>query len=291
MNPSLEKILLLVFFVGFSLSLEAQNNVVKYLIKGKPVTYYALSRDSIQTIKVTGPGKLTITTRARFKEDSPDSISYSVVYQIDNVKMKIFSAKKVVRDGTKADIVSTNDIPSTSRSFTIDIDPDVHKIDLLMLKSEPQVDFQYKYSPDSVPDWNDIETITDTTRVFLRVDSEEVKDYYRVFYDAPQKFKVTGPTSLRILTRLEYNYTMQGQVSYRIQVTRNDTIVKTYKLTAMPSKETEYVFDKKHVPGTLEKIYIDVPPGENNYEFRILDKQFTSLIRISRQKPGSKKTK
>ncbi len=289
MKLSFEKIFLAVIFVLNSIHIEAQNNVIKYSVNGKPITYYSLSRDSVQNIKVNGPGKLTISTRARFKKDSPDSLSYTIVYQIDNVKMKIFSVKKVFRENDKVDILSSDDIPSISKSFTIDIDPDVHNIQLLMLKADPQVDMRYKFAPDSVPDWNDLQTITDTTKVFLKVDSESVKDYYRITYDTPRKFKVTGPTSLRILTRLEYNYTMQGQVSYRIQVTRNDSVVNTFKLTAMPSKDTEYIFDKKHVPGTLGKFYIDVPAGENNYEFRILDKQFTSLLRISRQKNKKEK--
>jgi hypothetical protein len=284
MKKTFGKIILIIILLVAYIHIYAQDNKVIYSINGKPITYYALSRDSVTNIKVTGPGKLTITTRARFKSNSQDSLSYTIVYQIDNMKIKIFTVKKVFREDDKVDIQSSDDVPSTSKSFSIDIDPDVHNFDFIMLKSDPQVDLHYKFVPDSVPEWRDLQTMTDTTKIYLKVGDESIQNYYRISYNTTQKYSVKGPTSLRILTRLEYDYTMQGQVSYRIQVKRNDTILNTYKLFATPSTESQYLFDKKHIPGTLEKFYLDVPAGENNYEFNILDKQFTSLIRISKQK-------
>ncbi len=268
----------------FQINLNAQENIVKYNINGKLFNYYTLSRDSITHISVKGPGKLTITTRTRFANTGIDSLSYSIVYVCDNKKLKVQKVKKVGREGNKVYISSTKDIPSTPKTFTIKVDPEIHDYSFVKLNESPPVDLYYKFVPDSVPIWKELISINDTAKVKLKVDSSNIQTYYRFSANHFQKFKVKGPTSLRIYTRLEYTYNMQGVLSYRVQVKRNDSIINTYKLSAKPSIEAKYIKDKKHIPGTLEILYLDVPPGDHFYEFILLDKFYTSLIRVARQK-------
>jgi hypothetical protein len=270
--------------IFFQISLNAQENIVKYNINGKLFNYYALSRDSITHISVKGPGKLTITTRTRFTTTSPDSLSYSIVYVCDNEKLKVHKVKKVGREGNKVYIPSTKDIPSTPKTFTIKVDPKIHDYSFVKLNESPPVDLCYKFAPDSIPIWKELTSVNDTAKIKLKVDSSNIQTYYRFSATHFQKFKVKGPTLLRVYTRLEYTYNMQGALSYRVQVKRNDTIIGTYKLSAKPSIEAKYIKDKKHIPGTIETFYIDVPSGDNSYEFILLDKFFTSLIRVAKQK-------
>lgn len=274
----------LIIFLFFQTNLNAQGKKVKYNVKGNVNTYYMLSNDTVTHFSVKGPGKLTITTRARFSNESSDSLSYSIVYQADKMKIKVYNVKKVVREGSDVFIQSITAVPSTSKTFTIKVGPGVHNYSFIMLNKSPQVDLHYKFVADSVVEWKDIYSLNDTSKVKIKADKSSIQSYYRFSSVFPQKFKVKGPASLRILTRLEYDYTMQGSISYCVSVKRNDTIIGTYKFEGIPSVEAQYLNDKKHVPGTLKKFFIKVPAGYNNYEFSLLDKQFTSLIRVSRKK-------
>lgn len=283
-NKIVYKSFVILLFILFENNLNAQQNNVKYYVSGKLVNYHALSRDNKMHISVAGPGKLTVTTRARFAGNSPDSLTYSIIYQIDGLKIKVVKVKNAVPDKKNVYIQSIDEKPSVSKSFTIKINPDVHNISFLMLNASPQVDLHYKFVPDSVPEWKDMSSLNDTTYINLKVAKSNIQSYYRFSSNLTQKFKVKGPRSLRVITRLEYDYTMQGSLSYRVRVKRNDTIIGTFKLSANLSTEAQYVNDKKHIPGTLEKFYLDVPPGEYYYEFSLLDKQFSALIRVSKQK-------
>ncbi len=129
--------------------LNAQANRIKYSINGNLSAYYSLSNDSLTHITVNGPGKLTVISRARFKDKSPDTLSYKIVYQIDNVKINLFNAQKVVRLGTNSFIQSSNERPSTSRTFMLKIAPEVHDVAFSMLRATPQVDILCKFIPDS----------------------------------------------------------------------------------------------------------------------------------------------
>lgn len=279
------KTLCILFFIMVQINLNAQINRVKYNLKGNLYTYYALSRDSATHISVTGPGKLKITTHARFTTDSPDSLSYAVVYYIDNTDIKLLSVKNVFRAGKDVYIQSIDDRPSTSKTHTLKVDTGAHIFSFYMLNKTPQIDLHYKFVPDSVVEWKDKPSLTDTSEISIKIDKSSTKSYYRFSAEQPQKFKVKGPTSLRVLTRLEYSYTMQGLISYMVSVKRNDTIIGTFKLEANPSQEAQYESDKKLIPGTLEEFFLEVPAGENYYEFSLLDKKYTALIRVSK---GSK---
>jgi hypothetical protein len=283
-NIILIKAFCIAALIFFQINLKAQENKVIYSVNGKLITYYALSHDSLKHISVTGPGKLTIITRARFSGNSTDSISYGIVYVCDNTKLKVYKVKKVVRDAGKVDILSSDEVPSIAKSFTIKVDPDIHDYSFVMQNESPQVDLRYKFIPDTIPEWRDISSLNDTAKIKLEIEKSAIQSYYRFSSASPKKFKVKGPASLRVITRLEYDYTMQGSLSYRVQVKKNDIIVGTYKLSTNPSVESQYVNDRKHVPGLLKKFYFDVPAGDNIYEFSLLDKQFSALIRVSKQK-------
>jgi hypothetical protein len=284
-NIILIKAFCFISFIFFQINLNAQQNKVKYNINGKIFNYYALSRDSMTHVSVKGPGKLTITTRTRFTSESPDSLTYSIVYVCDDKKLKVHKVKKAGREGTKVSILSSADIPSTPKTFTIKVDPEIHDYSFVMLDKSPQVDLIYKFVPDvTTPKWKDLPPLNDTSKVKIKVDTTNIQSYYKLSSTHAQKFKIKGPTSLRVFTRLEYNYNMQGSLSYRVRVKRNDTIIGTYKLSTKPSIDAQFINNKKLIPGTLEKFYLDVPKGDNNYEFILLDKHFNSLIRISSQK-------
>ena len=124
-NTILIKAFCIVILIFIQINLNAQKNKVIYNFNGKLATYYALSRDSLTHISVTGPGNLTIITRARFTSNSTDSLSYSIVYVCDNTKLKVHKVKNVVREVSKVVVQSTDDVPSTSKSFTIKVNPEI----------------------------------------------------------------------------------------------------------------------------------------------------------------------
>ncbi len=264
-------------------NLSAQSNKVRYNINGNLSTYTTLSKDSLTHFTFFGPGKVIVISRAHFKNNGPDTLSYDILYQVDNVKIRTFHAKNVVRMPETSFIQSSGDRPSTSRTFTIKIDPELHDIGFSLLKKSPKVDILCKFVPDSVPKWRDLKPINDSVKIILKPDESPSHAYYQMTSSKSQKFKITGPATLRIITRLEYNYTMQGTLSYRVRVSEDQSPIKTYKLSGNPSIETQYVNRSKFVPGTFERFYLQVPEGVHYYDFSLLDKTFSCLIRVSKQ--------
>ncbi len=62
------------------------------------------------------------------------------------------------------------------------------------------------------------------------VSRENVIHYFRFSKSKPLKVKITGPTILRILNRMENHYYMKGKINYRLQVKEDGDIKNTYLL-------------------------------------------------------------
>jgi len=86
------------------------------------------------------------------------------------------------------------------------------------------------------------------------------------------KIKVTGPTTLRVLNRVEFDYKMKGRLNYRVEVREDKRLKNTYMLCADRSDVTKYRREKKKTPGKANEIVINVPSGTHIYEIVTLDK-------------------
>jgi len=260
--------------------------IVKYHIDGKLYNYRVLNSESYTYINVNGPGELTATFRARLKNNGNEPSFYDIIYVVDSTKIRSFQVKDVLPLSNGAYIQSSTDKPSETGVLVLKIKPDVQLIGFRMKNKTPQVDFRYKFVSDTLKNyyWKNLKSGNDRTPIQLKSVSKPVtQSYYRISFNKNQKIKVKGPTIIRVFSRLEYDYAMQGILSYRIQAKRDDGYTKTFKLSCNPSREAQYVNNKKFVPGTLEKFYIEVPKGTHTYEFTLLDKHFSALMRVSKQ--------
>jgi len=104
------------------------------------------------------------------------------------------------------------------------------------------------------------------------VTNEDVVSYYRYSSAKPLKVRITGPTTLRVLNRVEFDYKMKGQLNYRVEVKEDRNVKNTYMLCTDRSDITRYKKDGKRTPGKAKEIVISVPSGTHTYEIITLDK-------------------
>ena len=85
----------------------------------------------------------------------------------------------------------------------------------------------------------------------------------------------------QLFLRADFTYKMHTDNVIRL-VIKSGKDSKTYKLTCKKSKRVENLTDRKLIPGSLEKIYIDIPlkKGNNNYELFLKDPKKSALVRV-----------
>jgi hypothetical protein len=127
-------------------------------------------------------------------------------------------------------------------------------------------------------DWVSLSPMYPNEPVSL-VTNEDVVSYFRYSTAKPLKIKITGPTTLRVLNRAEFDYKMKGKLNYRVKVKEDNKVKNTYMLCSDRSDITKYKKDGKRTPGKANEIVINVPSGTHTYEIITLDK-YSILARI-----------
>lgn len=104
----------------------------------------------------------------------------------------------------------------------------------------------------------------------LQFDSGAQSTYYRPEPGRPLVLDVTGPTSLQIHTRLDFDVTMSGTQNFTLELTRDGLDRRTYHLTADKLAGAVWVETPFLQPGTRNRVRVDVPEGRHRYVLRCL---------------------
>jgi hypothetical protein len=108
--------------------------------------------------------------------------------------------------------------------------------------------------------------------------AEELVQYYRFSQSRPLKIQISGPTTFKVLTRIENHYGMKGRINYRLQVKEDGKVKHTYQLNSVRSETTRYKSVGSKIPGKAKEIVIDVPSGRHSYEILPLDKDKNTIL-------------
>jgi len=252
---------------------------ITIVIAGKNRTYYPLSVKDPTILTAKGPGKLTAITRAQFKSHDKNTLDYSVYYRIDGAEIINVDFKSNEIDTKSAYADNTLGFPGKNADVIINLGLGEHTIELWQGAENPNINarFLFAETKEKKIDWVQLSPLVPNEPVSL-VTNEEVISYYRFSENKPLKIKITGPTTFRILSRIENHYTMKGKINYRLQVKEDGTVKHTYLLSSNRSDVTYYKNEGGKVPGKAKEIVIDVPGGTHIYEVIPLDKDKATVL-------------
>jgi hypothetical protein len=253
---------------------------VTIIVSGKSLTYYTLPVDEPLILSVRGPGKLKIISRSRFVSPDEKEMNYSVIYRINGAhKIKAefnrvkSDSKSVFKDGALG-------FPSVGENIIVELTRGEHTIEIWRGSENSFIGSRFLFTSvrEKKIDWVSLSPLYPNEPVSL-VTNEDVVSYYRYSSAKPIRIRITGPTIMRVLNRIEFDYRMKGKINYRIQVKEDNKVKNTYLLCSDRSDVTKYKKDGKKTPGKAQEIVITVPSGTHTYEIITLDK-YTVLARI-----------
>lgn len=281
-------LMLMLIFPGSLYPLGSDNIIIKpvnakssivTIVSGTNRTYYPLSGKNSTLINLKGPGQLKIISRARLKTVSGNPDSYQLYYRIDGGKKKLISFQNVLKSKNAVYKNDSIGVPGEDGETILKLGGGEHNIKIWLGSADLKVDARYIFTPREVKkiNWVSLTPLNPNEPVSLVTDEEEVK-YYRFSESQPVKLIITGPTRLRILTRIENDFHMKGRIDYRLQVKEDKKVKHSYQLSSKISETTTYKNDDSKIPGKAKEIIIDVPKGTHHYELIPLDKDKKTLL-------------
>jgi hypothetical protein len=282
-------IMILILFVPWnSISADSKTKVlkpknattkIKTIISGKSKNYYPISKTNPSLVSVKGPGKLRVITRVQFISDAFDELDYVVCYKIDGVMMEDAVFENVKRSSNAIFRNEIYGVPGDGKDFILELGMGEHTVELSCGAEFPIFTARYLFTKtkEKIIDWVSKSPSYPNEPVDL-VNEENVIHYFRFSNSKPLKVKITGPTIVRVLNRLENHYYMKGRINYRVQVKEDGDIKNTYLLSSVRSEVTSYKKDGEKIPGKAKEIVISVPGGTHVYEIIPLDEDKNSIL-------------
>ena len=249
------------------------------IVSGKTRYYYSLDSEKSSTISIKGPGVLRIITRGRFVPDEADKISYEIIYSInggEKINYEISNSKRSKKATYQKGKLG---VPGQLKDFEIELGRGYHSIDFMLDGNSPPVAARYLFYPSKTKkqDWISFSPVQPSEPISL-VSRESSVSYYRFSKENPLKITINGPTDLRVLTRVEFDYQMKGRIKFRLKVMEKGEIINTYQLSSRRSDIAVYKDHNELTPGKACELLLSIPKGRHTYELIPLDKDKETLL-------------
>lgn len=247
-------------------------------VDGKKRTYHPLNIKKPVVVKVTGPTTLRLVTRA---ECLGEETIYSFLVTRDGAKR--YHIARVTSPDPEVHAEGNSRVKlGSSRTATFKVPAGEHTYEISLpagakggVYVRPMV-LESAKSPASYVAFLP-KSFAEEVRVAVR---EAEYLYYRGAQNKPLELEVVGPTKLKIVSRLEFDYTMRGEKSYRVQVVEGGKVMATKVLKAKPSALASYVGKSTRVLSEGSTFYLKVPTGRHAYQLTLPDPGVSAVFRF-----------
>jgi len=251
-------------------------------VEGKDRTYWKLAAGGELTATVNGPAVLRVTGRSPWKgkfKDKPLTLDWTLDGNPGGVishPVKRSSTVRLQPPGDHKDAANPAKWPRLSGSFTdeIRIPFGTHKV-AFAIKEAPGDHVLLRLTRKAinpVPKGGTIDLLPSSPGRTRDVVVKDARNTYQVLASGEDlSLTVTGPTVVKVISRLDWNTSMAGRQKYQLKVYEDGTLKSTWVLRGSHSGQAVYADKDDSTPARGELVYIEVPAGRHTYRVKFQD--------------------
>jgi hypothetical protein len=231
------------------------------VVKRVEQEYYLLTKDHPLVFNVEGPHHLRVYMRLLWTETMSNKESYKLIIKEDNQE-KILNFTTELSTTARG---ANNKKYSKWRSFYLEIPQGRHeyKISLLEAKSDT---LALRFSFEKPREYRKI--LPEKPYKELQfVERERIINYYELPTTGSIKIQVEGPAILKVSSRLNYDYTMEGKQTYTLVARVGSKEWQTKTFNTSKSETGIYKNAPMLIPSRPSNMYLNIPPGSYRLEF------------------------
>jgi len=237
---------------------------IAIILQGKERMYQVLPNERPATIKVEGPGAIKIITRAIVPAADTGTVYYSIDFR---------EGKSVIKKYTTSATKSTAQLDKTGkgkavckgRTCTLKVPRGRHTYELVPGTARQSGSVAVRMSFQQAGEkMVAIEALTYEKTATISV-NEKLLTYFIATPQKPISIKIVGPTSLSIVSRLNFEPSMRGNQNYMIVVSENGAAIKKARFQTVKSMTASYQEIKSVVAGKSKTCSVPVPAGVHTY--------------------------
>jgi hypothetical protein len=270
----------------------AGHEPVAVTVEGAARGYYRLDRVAPLEIPVTGPARLQVITRAEIAPGR-EGASYRVWGDLDGTRLR--EERTGSAPARKASIAVAGRVVCRSRTFSWEIPAGDHRLRIFgdvppagarggnggvvlarlrmsVLESGPLPMVSL--------------TPVDAFRSVTLAEGETLIPYYTITPAKPVRVRVVGPTDLELTARLDFDSTMRGEQSYRVQVWGAGRRLRQFDWRTTKASTASYTDLRDRVASKMSRATFPVGEGTHELLVHLVEpKQGSAEIRIRIPQP------
>lgn len=235
---------------------------------GERFDYVALGTGDEVRTQVTGPRRLKIISRYLFATDDPDRVPYTLVVHVDGRQTlrKRFTGRP---HEDVAHCAGEGRVASLRRGY-IELPAGDHEVAVTVVhEGGGEVALRLFRMVKRVRDrWMTLAPESYESVRHLEFESGSRSTYYHFDDQTPLQFEVSGPTTLRLRTRLDFDHRMQGHQSYTLAVRLDGTEHNTFHYDTTELSSAVWLEAPDILPGARRELRIDIPRGQHQVVIR-----------------------
>lgn len=241
---------------------------VTVMVQDQARLYFRITSQTPLTVPVDGPARLRITSRLELPKGSQQVVSYSV-----RVSEK---GREIERQDTESssssqvhDQEGMHEI-GKSRKMTVDV-PAGHHVLTISVNGTPSLLVRlHKAAP--ARDGEPTVTLTpfESPRSVTVNEGQKTISYHSVLPGKPVRLRVVGPTSLDLITRLDFDATMRGTHRYRLGISERGRRIREVEFGTTKSTTATFVDLTDRVPSKFDRVRLPIPVGIHEISIDLL---------------------
>jgi hypothetical protein len=237
------------------------------LVSDKERVYFRVTAAKPLEFAITGPAQVRITTRVEMPAGSPAVATY---------QLKVFEGVRMVdqiaTESSVADSVRTAGSAmrfGKSRTLTFDLPAGKHALKLALAGAAAVVvRIQQSGGASDVPMIS--LTPVSAARSVSVAEGEKTIPYYTVLPRRPVMLRVVGPTTLEILSRLDFDETMRGTFSYTLRASAKGRTLTEAQFKTTKATTATYTNLPDRVPSKFDRMIVAVPGGLHEISLQLI---------------------
>ncbi len=238
---------------------------VKVMVSGKPRLYFRVTPDHALPIPLVGPLRLRVLSRVELPAGFQQVVSYHVRVTEDGRELDHqdteSSAASQVRDPSGAHAIGKG------RRLNVDVPAGNHSL-LLSVEGAPAVLVRLQQAAPARGEEAMVSlTPIEAPRSVSVTEGEKTIQYYSVMPGKPVRLRVVGPTTLDLLSRLDYDVTMRGPQTYRLGILEGASKLREVEFRTTKATTAAYANLQDRVPSKYDRVRI--PVGDGTHEITV----------------------
>ena len=239
---------------------------VTVTVKGKPRIYFRITSGAPLAVTVVGPAQLRVISRAALPGPKAPVASYQLV--------ATEGGKALLAADEKAGAARSASAPGVAalgeaRRMTIDVPTGTHTIEIHLAGASAVLARLQRSAPAGAESWVSLTPIKAARSVSV-LEGEKSIAYYTALHGQPVALRVVGPTTLDLLTRLDFDDTMRNVQAYRLRLMERGKMLREVEFRTTKAVTASYSNLADRVPSKFDRLSLPVGPGLHEIEIQLV---------------------